>query len=219
MRTVVLALLLVALTPAAAGAAPGLTLELAKPTVTYGQAHALSGVLADGSEALPGQTVVLEGLRAPFAGAFRALAHTMTDGHGAFRFAPRLDGNYKLRATVPALALTSPIVHAYTFPAFTLTFRALRHRRVRLYQRYTVPQAVRLTALTLFYLGPRKAVRSTLHVHAKTRRVRAGHFLARATVEIPAAWHGSFRYASCFPNSPGAGMGKPDARCPRRIRF
>jgi hypothetical protein len=218
-RPVVLALLLLALTPAAAGAAPGLTLKLAKPEVSYGEAHALSGVLADGSTALPGQTVVLEGQRAPFAGAFRALAHTVTDARGAFRFAPKLDGNYKLRATVPALAVASPVVHAYTFPAFTLTFRALRHGRVRLYQRYRVPSAVRLTALTIFYLGPRKAVRSTLHVHAKTRRVRAGHFLARATVRIPAAWHRSFRYASCFPNSPGTGMGAPSAHCPKRFRF
>jgi hypothetical protein len=107
----------------------------------------------------------------------------------------------------------------YTFPAFKLTFQALKPRVVRLTQRYSVPRDVRLTTPTFFYLGPRKAKRSQLRVKGKTRRVRAGRFRSRVTVRLPAAWHGRFQFGSCFHTSRGTGMGRPDAHCPKRLRF
>jgi hypothetical protein len=218
-RSVVGALLLLALAPAAAHAAPALSLRVAAPEVRFGKPHRVSGVLADGTTALGGQTVVVEGQRTPFTGGFRELGRAVTDASGAFKLAVRLDRNYKLRATVPALTIVSPLVRAYTFPAVRLTFRALRPGAVRLIQLYTVPRTVRLTEPTLFYLGRRRAARSTVRARGTTRRVRPGHFRARATVKLPAAWHGRFRFASCFHTSPRAGMGRPKTHCPKRFRF
>jgi hypothetical protein len=218
-RSVLLALLVLLLGPAAAQAAPGVTLNVVQPEVRFGEAHHVNGVLADGFTVFPAQTVALEGQRFPFTGGFHELARTTTDAHGAFHFAAKLDRNYKLRVTAPALGATSPFVRVYTFPALTLTFRALRPGVVRLIQRYSVPRGVRLTAPTLFYLGRRGARRSSLRARGETRRLKPGHFRARASVRLPAAWKGRFRFASCFHTSRRTGMGKPDAPCPKRIRF
>jgi hypothetical protein len=46
--------------------------------------------------------------------------------------------------------------------------------------------------------------------------VRAGRYVARATVRIPRSFRGRFQYASCFRYSPGSGMGDPGQRCPKR---
>ena len=219
MRPVVLALALLALAAPVAAAAPGLTLDVARPEVVFGQRHALGGVLADGTTPIPNQIVVLEGIRAPHVHGFRQLARTLTDAKGAFRFRLKLDRNYRLRATVPALGAVSPVVRAFTLPAFKLTFRGVRPGVVRLIQLYTVPRGVRLTAPTLFYLGRVKSRRSSLRVQAPTRRVRAGHYRARATVKLPAAWKGRFRFGSCFRTTRASGMGRPGDRCPRRFSF
>ena len=219
MRSVVLALALLALAAPVAAAAPGLTLDVAKPEVVFGQRHALSGVLSDGATPIPNQIVVLEGIPAPQVHGFRELARTVTDATGAFRFRIKLDRNYRLRAAVPALGAVSAAVRAFTLPAFTLTFRAVRAGVVRLIQSYTVPRAVRLTAPTLFYLGRVKARRSSLRVQAPTRRVRAGHYRSRATVKLPAAWKGRFRFGSCFRTTRASGMGQPGDRCPKRFSF
>jgi hypothetical protein len=110
-------------------------------------------------------------------------------------------------------------VRTFTLPAFTLTFRAVRPGVVRLIQSYTVPRAVRLTAPTLFYLARVKARRSSLRAQAPTRRVRAGRYRSRATVKLPAAWKGRFRFGSCFRTTAASGMGRPGERCPRRFSF
>jgi hypothetical protein len=219
-RSVVLALALLALAaPARAVASPALTLDVAKPELVFGQRHALSGVLADGATPIPNQVVVLDGIRAPQVHGFRQLARTVTDAQGNFHFTLKLDRNYRLRATVPALGAVSPVVRAFTLPAFKLTFRGLRPGVVRLIQSYTVPRAVRLTAPTLFYLGRVKARRSSVRVQAPTRRLRAGHFRSRATVKLPAAWKGRFRFGSCFRTTAKAVMGRPGERCPKRFSF
>jgi hypothetical protein len=217
-RSVLLALAVLAVAAAPAQAAPAITFKLAHAQVRFGHAHSARGVLADGATPLAGQTVVLEGQR-KFVGPYRQLATTVTDAHGAYRFAVKLDRNYRLRALVPALGVASPVLRAYTFPAFTLGFRAVRPGVVRLIQRYTVPRDVRLTTPTLFYLGSRKARRSALREKARTRRVRAGRYRSRVTVRLPAAWNGGFQFGSCFHTSRGTGMGKPDAHCPAHFRF
>jgi len=57
-------------------------------------------------------------------------------------------------------------------------------------------------------------------VSAKTKRTGAGRYSAVATVRLPAGWHGSFRYGSCFRTSPHSGMGEPLATCPKvALRF
>ena len=54
---------------------------------------------------------------------------------------------------------------------------------------------------------------------AKPRKIGRGRFKATATVSLPRAWKGAFRYGSCFRYSEGSGMGAPAARCPKRYRF
>jgi hypothetical protein len=80
-----------------------------------------------------------------------------------------------------------------------------------------VPRDVRLSAPTRFYVGPSNGRRARLRAVARTRRVRPGRYVARATVRVPASFGGRFRYLSCFAYSPGSGMGHPRASCPRRF--
>jgi hypothetical protein len=205
---------------APAHAAPALEVDLANHSVRYGAAHRITGTLMDGTTALPGQEVVVEGRRYPYQGSFRVIQRATTEADGTFELRPELDRNHRLRVTVPALGLTSALLRAYTLPAFELSFRALRPGVVRLYQRYTVPRSVRLSAPTMFYLGPRGARRASRRVIAETERVRAGRYTAITTFRVPASWEGAFRYASCFRASPRSGMGDPEQSCPKlRLRF
>lgn len=215
MRRLLIATLLLAAWPATAQAAPMLSVQLANADARYGSAHTLTGALMDGTAALGGQEVVLEGERYPFAGSFRVLAKTMTDASGQFRFKPTLDRNHRLRVVATAQSLISNAVRTYTLPSFELSFRPQQPGVVRLYQRYTVPKTVKLTAPTLFYLGPRGAKTAKQRVAAATRRTSPGHYTAAATVKLPAAWKGAFRFGSCFRTSPHSGMGEPNASCPK----
>jgi hypothetical protein len=201
--------------PASAHAAPTLGATLENSSVRYGAAHTVEGTLIDGTTPLGAQEVVLEGRRYPYEGSYRVIARTTTDADGKFSFKPELDRNHRLRVTAPAQSLTSKLMQAYTLPAFELSFRALRPGVVRLYQRYTVPKSVRLTSPTLFYLGPRKAKRSSVRKSAKVERIKAGRYTSQVDVTLPSGWHGAFRYASCFRPSPSTGMGDPDAKCPK----
>jgi hypothetical protein len=217
---VIIASLAASVVPASAHAAPSLDVELARESVQYGSAHTVSGTLADGAAPLAGREVVLEGRRYPYEGSYRVIARATTGADGAFTFEPELDRNHRLRVNVPALRLDSDVLKAYTLPAFELSFRALRPGVVRLYQRYTVPRTVRLKSPTLFYLGSRRATRSSMRSSGPLRRTSAGRFSSRVTITLPASWNGAFRYASCFRPTPGAGMGDPRATCPKlRLSF
>ena len=221
MRIAVAALLAAAVAaPASAEAAPELDVDLARPSVRYGAAHTVTGTLQDGTTPLASQEVVLEGRRYPFEGSYRVIDRATTDADGKFTFKPELDRNHRLRVAAPAQLVTSEVLNAYTLPAFDLSFRALKPGVVRLYQRYTVPKAVRLKAPTLFYLGPRGAKRASLRKAGDLERVKAGRYTSQVTLTLPAGWHGAFRYASCFRPSAGSGMGDPGGTCPRlKLRF
>jgi hypothetical protein len=214
-------LLLTALAlPASAHAAPVLNVDLARESVRYGQAHRLDGTLTDGTAALAGKQVVLEGRRYPYEGSYRVIERTTTNAEGEFRFSVELDRNHRLRVVAPAQKVQSDRVQAYTFPGFELSFRAISPGVVRLYQRYTVPKQVRLSAPTLFYLGRRGAARASLRRSGALRRVRAGRYTSHVTVTLPSSWNGAFRYASCFRASAGSGMGDPDQSCPKlKLQF
>ncbi|HEX5857679.1 MAG TPA: hypothetical protein VFY91_06180, partial [Microbacterium sp.] len=54
---------------------------------------------------------------------------------------------------------------------------------------------------------------------AKPKKTSSGRFKATATVRLPHAWKGAFRFGSCFRYSEGSGMGAPASRCPKRYRF
>ena len=206
--------------PANAVAAPALTSKLEHNSVRYGAAHHVTGTLLDGTTPLANQDIVLEGRRYPYDGSYRVIERATTDAKGAFDFKAELDRNHRLRVTAPAQAVTGKLMKAYTLPDFDLSFRALRPGVVRLTQRYTVPKRVKLSAPTLFYLGPRKAKKASLREDGKLRRTSAGHYVARVTVTLPASWNGAFRFASCFRASPHSGMGDPGASCPHlRLRF
>jgi hypothetical protein len=214
-RLVLLAVLAAALAvPSNALAAPELSVELAAQSVRYGASHKLSGTLVDGTTPLAGQEVVLEGKRYPYEGSYRVIERTRTDADGGFAFKTELDRNHRLRAVAPAHNATTKYVTAYTLPAVELSFRAVSPGVVRLYQRYTVPKTVRLSAPTLFYLGKKGVKKASVRRTGALKRVRAGKYTSQATVRLPSSWHGEFRFASCFRASTGSGMGDPDQSCP-----
>jgi hypothetical protein len=201
--------------------------------VRLGNATAISGRVTEQGAPLPGRTVRLETRKHPFKGAWKRQGTRTTDADGRYSFAPQFKRNHHVRVRLeglPATAYTSPQPdtlsarrNAYVLPAFTLSFKQRGSRKIRISQTYTVPKGVKLTAPTRFYVGPCKpngrdqctARRAPFAKAGETRRVRAGRYIARATVRIPAAFGGRFSYVSCFAYSKGSGMGKPDQRCPR----
>jgi hypothetical protein len=194
--------------------------DVARPSVGYGAAHTVTGTLADGLTALPGQQVILEGRRYPYDGSYRVIAKATTDAKGDFTFKPKLDRDTVLRVVAPLQRATSAKVHVYTLPSFTLSYRAVAPGVARLTQRYTVPKDVKLTAPTHFYLGRHGAKVASRQIAGATRRTAAGRYAASVKVRLPAAWQGRFRFGSCFKTSPGSGMGDPAATCPKvHLRF
>jgi hypothetical protein len=164
--------------------------------------------------------VLLEGQRYPFQGSFRTIERATTDAKGEFAFKPVLDRNHRLHVVASAQGLTSQRVTAYVVPSFVLSFRPVSPGVVRLYQRYTAPRSVRLTAPTLFYLARLGATIATKRVSGAVKRTSAGHYTSQATVTLPASWHGRFEFGSCFRTSPGTGMGDLAATCPKlRLHF
>jgi hypothetical protein len=221
MRFVVLAVLAAALAaPTQASAAPLLKFGLERNSVRYGSAHTVKGTLTDGSTGLAGQEIVLEGRRYPYEGSYRVIERATTALDGSFRFKVKLDRNHRLRVSAPAQLISSKFAQAYTLPDIELSYRGVAPGVVRLYQRYSVPKRVHLSAPTLFYLGPRKAKRASLRRSGELKRVRAGKYTSRVDVRLPMSWNGTFRFASCFRASAGSGMGDPKQSCPRlKYRF
>ncbi len=220
-----LALLLVAAAPAAA-ADVSLGVEPAAG-VRLGSDTSLAGRVTDAGAPLAGRTVRLELREHPFTGAWRRRGEAVTAADGRYAFRLRLQRNHQARVVLteapPAPGAVSPIAQAYVLPAFTLTYDQRGARAIRIRPVYTVPRAVRLSAPTRFYVGPCKpnrrractAKRAPVDKRAETDRVRAGSYVARATVRIPAWYDGRFSYVSCFGYSAGSGMGNPKLRCPR----
>ncbi len=88
-----------------------------------------------------------------------------------------------------------------------------------------MPKDAELSAPTRFYVGPCRisaggqctARLAEFRAAAVTRRLRAGRYVATATVRIPKSFDGRFQYVSCFVYSPGSGMGDPKQSCPRKF--
>ncbi|HYI19049.1 MAG TPA: hypothetical protein VD836_10090 [Solirubrobacteraceae bacterium] len=230
------ALALTGAAPAAAARDVSLTVDPVGG-VRLGRAIDLRGTATDGTTPLAGRTVRLEVRRFPYTGAFKERGETRTDGEGDFAFAPKLDRNHEVRArlvgrgvlpgdgayTPPEGDVLSIVRDVYVLPAFTLDFEQLRKGLIRVSQVYSVPRDVKLTKATRFYVGPCRlsggrctAKRAPLKAVAKTKKLRKGRYRARAKVRIPARFDGRFQYVSCFPYSPGSGMGDPDLRCPKK---
>jgi hypothetical protein len=230
---------LIAVALGLAAAAPASAAEVSvgvKPAdgVRLGNATAIAGRVTQQGAPLPGRIVRLEIRKHPYKGAWKRKATRTTDAQGRYAFGPRLKRNHHVRVRLeglPATEYTSPQPdtlsarrNAYVLPAFTLSFSQHGRRSIRISQTYTVPKGIKLTAPTRFYVGPCKpdkrdectARRAPFAKQAPTRRVRAGRYLARANVSIPASFGGRFSYVSCFGYSKGSGMGDPGQRCPRK---
>jgi hypothetical protein len=215
---------------AAPASAAELSLEVTAPAgVRLGKPTALRGRATAAGAALAGRSVRLEVRPHPFDGPWRRRAHTVTAADGSFAFAPRLGRNHQVRARLAGIApepdTLSRQLQAYVLPAVTLAFSQRSRRVVRLRQTYRVPRDVRLSAPTRFYVGPCEPAadgrctgrRAPFRKQVATVRVRAGRYLARATVRLPRSYGGRFQYVSCFTYSPGSGMGDPAQRCPRKF--
>ena len=202
--------------------------------VRLGNDTSITGAVTEAGAPLAGRTVRLEVRRHPFTGPGQARGTKITGAGGRYAFTSRFDRNHHVRVRLLGLPATAgappqpdvlaPVRNAFVLPAFTLSFRQRGAHRIRIRQTFTVPREVRLTAPTRFYVGPCDpnaqdvctARRAPFATQAPTRRVRAGRYVARATVRIPASFGGRFAYVSCFAYSNGSGMGDPDQRCPRR---
>jgi hypothetical protein len=209
-----------------AAAAPGTALAALDVAVTpsetqFGKPHHVTGRFTDPNTGAPlaGRNIALQKRDFPFTAPFRTIGHATTDADGRFRFGRvDLDRNADLRV-VSFDGTTSGIARAFTYPAFTLSYTPVGGNRINVTQNYRTPRDVRLRAPTLFYLGAGNAARSTKRVKARTRRTAAGRFRATATIRLPSAWKGRFRYASCFGYSKDSGMGDPARGCGKRFAF
>jgi hypothetical protein len=186
----------------------------------YAQAHHIVGRLTDDAgRPIANRQVTLQARLWPFEAAFRPVATTRTGADGRFDV-PEL--RFTRNADVRAVAFdgaSSGIARAWTYPAFTLRFKALSDTKIRLIQDYRVPEDVDLGAQTLFYVGRASARRVPVMGRGRPHRIGRGRWRATAVVTLPDAWNGRFRFASCFRYTPGSGMGNPARGCPERFSF
>jgi hypothetical protein len=221
LRPLIVALLCLAVAPAAASAAV-LNLEIQpKRGALYGETHSITGQLTGPYNApLVGREVRLEARRYPYKGRFKSFATAMTGLDGRFAFVRAFDRNHQVRVFAPEFGDHSAFKALYVFPRTALTYTLVRRNVIRLVQTYRTPASVKLTAPTLFYVGRAGRPKAPLAARVKTKPVMRGgkrvkgRFRARASVRLPAAWKGRFRYASCFPYN--GGMGDPHLGCPKK---
>ena len=229
LRPLLIALLALALAPAAASAA---VIDIAVTPASgadFGDSHTVTGKMTGPYGApLVGRSVVLEARPYPFRGRKYKAVETATSGlDGRFAFDHAFDRNQRVRVSAPEFPGDhSFVLPVYVFPRTALSFGLVRRNVIRLVQTYRTPKNVKLTAPTLFYVGMAGKKRAPLAAKVKTQPVRAkakkgkkgkikkGRFRATAIVRIPRAWKGRFRYASCFPYN--AGMGNPKLGCPKK---
>jgi hypothetical protein len=221
LRPLLLALLALVLLPAVASAAVVDIEVTPKSGADYGETHAVTGKLTGPYGApLVGRKVELEIRAYPYKKKFRSVAEAMTGLDGRFAFERVFPKNHQVRVFAPQFGDRSAVSPVYVFPRTSLTFQLARRNVIRLVQTYTTPKGVRLTAPTLFYVGPSGKKKAPLAAKAKTKPIKKkgkrvkGRFRATALVRIPKAWKGRFRYASCFPYN--GGMGDPHLGCPKR---
>ena len=219
MRFAISSFLVLLLLPASAFAADVRIALLREGGVQYGKAHVLTGTLYEGDMPLAGQAIELQGRAYPYKGAFKTVATATTRADGTFAFTRKVDRNMDLRALAPVQNALSAVERAYVYPRPRSTFKALSGNRLRITQFLRTAPNVRLTAPTTFYLGPMSAKSAAPFARAEPRKIARGRFKATATVRLPRAWKGEFRYGSCFRYSKGSGMGAPAATCPKRYRF
>jgi hypothetical protein len=219
MRPLLLGFLLLLTLPATASAAElRFTVETAGG-VRFGTPHEMEGNLGENGLPLAGQPVEIQARPYPYTGDFRTIATVITEDNGGFGLRRKFNRNVELRAFAPVQFAVSPEQRAYVFPRPRSVFKALSQNRLRITQFLRTPAGVRLTAKTIFYLARSGADSAPRVATARPKRIGRGRFKAVATVRLPKAWKGGFRYGSCFRYSEGSGLGDPGASCPKRYRF
>jgi hypothetical protein len=214
-----LTLLVLLLFPATAAASELSFTLVTNGGVRFGSPHEMEGVLTEGGLPLAGQPVEIQARPYPYTGEFETVATLVTGDDGGYGLSRKFGRNVELRAFAPAQQVLSPQRMGYVFPRPRSVFKALPKDRLRITQFLRTPAGVRLTAKSIFYLGPRNAEVAPAVARAKPKRIGRGRFRATAVVELPRRWKGAFRYGSCFRYSEGSGLGDPKAHCPRRYRF
>ena len=217
-----MALLALAIAPAAASAAVIDIQVTPKSGADFGDSHTVTGKITGPYGApLVARQVELEIRSYPYKGLpFRSVATAMSGLDGRFAFEHAFDRNHEVRVLAPEFGDRSAVSPVYVFPRTALSFVLARRNVIRVVQAYRTPKNVKLTAPTLFYVGMAGKKKAPLAARAKTRpvrkkgKIRKGRFRASALVRIPKAWGGRFRYASCFPYN--AGMGNPKLGCPKK---
>jgi hypothetical protein len=226
LRPILIALLALALLPAAASAAV-IDIQVSPPDgAGFGEIHTVTGKITGAYGApLVGRQLQLEARPYPFKHRnFKVVETAMSGLDGRFALEHAFGRNQQVRVLAPEFGDRSVVERIYVFPRTALTFGLVRRNVIQIVQNYWTPKSVRLTAPTLFYVGKAGKKTAPLAARAKTRPVKKhgkrvkGRFRAIARVRIPKAWKGRFRYASCFPYN--AGMGNPKLGCPKkRYRF
>src|SRR5215213_11302188 len=176
LRPFLIALLALAVLPAAASAAV-IDIEITpKGGADYGETHAVTGKLTGPYGApLVGRHVQLEIRAYPYRGRkFRSVAKAMTGLDGRFAFERAFPRNHQVRVLAPEFGDRSAVAPVYVFPRTSLTFQVARRNVIRIIQTYRTPKGVRLTAPTLFYVGRAGRPRAPLAAKAKTKPVKRG---------------------------------------------
>jgi hypothetical protein len=221
LRSLLIALLTLALAPAAASAAVMDIHVSPEGGADFGEPFTVTGKLTGPYGApLVGRKVDLEAKAYPFKGAFKPVATATSGVDGRFALERAFDRNQQVRVVAPEFGDRSTVQRLYVFPRTELTFGLVRRNVIRIVQTYRTPKNVKLTKPTMFYVGKAGKKKAPLAARAKTKpvkkkgKIRKGRFRASAQVRIPKAWKGRFRYASCFPYN--AGMGNPKLGCPKK---
>src|SRR3954454_8539423 len=150
LRPLLIALLALAVLPAAASAAV-IDIEITpKGGADFGETHAVTGKLTGPYGApLVGREVRLEIRAYPYNNKFRSVATAMTGLDGRFAFEHAFPKNHQVRVFAPQFGDRSAVARVYVFPRTTLTFEVARRNVVRIIQTYRTPRDVKLTAPTL----------------------------------------------------------------------
>src|SRR3954453_9383698 len=169
LRPLLIALLALAVLPAAASAAV-INIEITpKGGADYGETHSVTGKMTGPYGApLVGRHVELEIRAYPYRGRkFRSVAEAMTGLDGRFAFERAFPRKHEVRVFAPEFGDPSAAarVHAFAPPRLTaaarfsvsprtsLTFAVAWRNVIRVIQTYRTPKGVKLTAPTLFYVG------------------------------------------------------------------
>ena len=227
LRPLLIALLALAIAPAAASAAV-LDIEVTpKAGADFGETHSITGKLTGPYGApLVGPPGRARGPRAiPTEAPFRSVATAMSGLDGRFAFERAFDRNHQVRVLAPEFGDRSAVSRRLRLPAHgpeLLPRAAQRHPDRPDLPHADERQADRPDAVLRRQGGQEDGAaggaREDPPGASARARSRQGPLPREPLVRIPQAWRGRFRYASCFPYN--AGMGNPKLGCPKkRYRF